>query len=219
MAVTVVASAFVAILASGTGPAAPVVTAIATPPAIRFAERVAAEWRRKSNVVAESALAAYRLNPEDFCEALTADPDMIALTQQVPWAASVSGSDQKLRALGDLLGRAAACPGDRLDETQVLVAALRDLEGPHLLILEVLTGPAPGKWENGSVIGWLPDQVSARVNLDPEFVPACLSALTRHGLATTVGVLDGGQRFVVTRPGQAIALAMRGMAREPDQGA
>jgi hypothetical protein len=65
----------------------------------------------------------------------------------------------------------------------------------------------------------MPNHVKARVNLDPEFVPACLSALTRHGLATTVGVLDGGQRFVPTRLGEAIALAMRGPGRKPDQGA
>jgi hypothetical protein len=63
----------------------------------------------------------------------------------------------------------------------------------------------------------MPDHVAARVNLDPEFVPACLSTLTRHGLATTMGGLDGIQRFVITPLGQAIVLAMRRPGRDPGQ--
>jgi hypothetical protein len=130
MTVAAIGATFAAILAIGTGPLAPVVAAAATPLTTRMAELAAAEWRRKSHVVAESALEASGLASEAFCEALAGDPDMIALTQKVLWAASVSGSEQKLRGLGDLLGRVAANPGDRLDETQVLVAALADLEGP-----------------------------------------------------------------------------------------
>jgi hypothetical protein len=217
MAVESLGATLAVFLSMSTGPLAPVVAAAATPLTTRMMERIAEEWRRKSNVVAESALAASRLDPEDFCDALAGDPDMIALTQQVLWAASVSGNEQKLRGLGNLLGRAAAHPGDRLDETQVLIAALRDIEGPHLLVLEVLTGSSPDQWTKTSEVGWPLKYVAARVDLDPEFVPACLSALTRHGLATGVSGLDG-ERFRITQLGRAVALAMRGLGREPDQG-
>ena len=199
-------------LASVTGPLAPFVAAAATPPTTRMAELMVGEWRRKARVVTESALGASGLDPEDLGEALTGDPGLIALTQKVFEAAAVSGNEQKLRGLGELLGRAAANPGDRLDEAQVLVAALADLEGPHLLVLDVLTQQAPGKWATGSLIGWTPMQVRARVSLDPEFVLACLNALTRHGLAAPLSGtgLAGGeeQRFEITRLGEAIALAM-----------
>lgn len=177
-------------------------------------ERITREWRRKSQVVTETALGASGLGPDDLGEALTGDPEMIALTQKVLDAAAASGNEQKLRGLGDLLGRAAANPGDRLDETQVLVAALAELEAPHLLVLDVLTQQPPGQWVGGSLIGWTPTQVRERVSLDPQFVFPCLNALTRHGLAAPLsgtGLASGEeQRFAITRLGEAIALAMRG---------
>jgi len=62
-------------------------------------------------VVTESALGASGLGPDELGDALTGDPDMIALTQKVLEAAAASGNEQKLRGLGELLGRAAANPG------------------------------------------------------------------------------------------------------------
>lgn len=225
MAVDALGATFATVLAAGTGPLAPFVAAAATPLTTQLARKVAAEWSRKSRVIAGSALEASQFSTaEDFANALTGDPDMIALTQKVLWAASVSGSDQKLRALGDLLGRAAR-QGDRLDETQFLVAALTDLEAPHLLALDALREevPAPqiqpgGATYIGKNLGWGSSQVASRINLDPDFALACLNALTRHGLATEVNVL-GEARFMITRLGQAIALAMHRPGREPEQGA
>lgn len=208
MAVHAAGATLAAFLASIFGPFAPLVAPAITPGTTFMAERIAGEWRRKTRVVTESALGASGLGPGDLGEALTGDPDMIALTQKVLEAAAASGNGQKLRGLGELLGRAAANPGDRLDETQVLVAALADLVGPHLLVLEVLTQepPAP-QWA-----GWGATQVRERVSLDPEFVLACLSALTRHGLAApapgTGLTSDQEQGFAITRLGQAIAAAM-----------
>jgi hypothetical protein len=212
LAVQAAGGGLAAFLAIPTGPLAPFLAAVATPLTTRWAERIAGELRRKAQVVEESALGSSGLSPDDLGDVLTGDPDLIALTQKVLDAAAASGNEQKLRGLGELLGRAAANPGDRLDEAQVLVAALADLEGPHLLVLDVLTGNAPDQWSNSSPVGWRPTQVRARVNLDPEFVLACLSALTRHGLAAPVSGtgLAGGeeQRFAITRLGEAIALAM-----------
>ena len=228
MAVEAVGATFAVILAAGTGPLAPVVAAVATPLTRRMVQLVAAEWRRKSDVIADTALRASGLgDPEDFCSALVGDPDMIALTQKILWAASVSGDDRRLQALGTLLGRAAGRPGgDRLDETQLLVSALADLEAPHLIVLDVIADPAPddaqvrshpgSELAESEPVGWLPEQVQEQVNLDPQFMLACLNALTRHGLASTLGVLGGGQRFRITQLGRAIAIVMHGPGSPSD---
>jgi hypothetical protein len=107
-------------------------------------ERAAAEWTRKSEVVADAALEASGLSdPKEFCDILYGDPELIALTQKIVWAASISGNSRKLRTLGAFLGGAVVSHGDRLDETQLLVSALADIEEPHTVVLDILTRPAP----------------------------------------------------------------------------
>src|SRR6266567_3053164 len=70
---------------------APVTAAAMTPLTTRMVELAAAEWRRKSSVVADSALRTSGVgDPEDFCRAPDGDPDMIALTQKILFAASVT---------------------------------------------------------------------------------------------------------------------------------
>lgn len=168
---------------------APLLIAAITPLTTRMTELVAAEWSRKSNVIAETALQASELDdPEEFCAALSGDSDMIALTQKILWAASVSGNDSKLRAFGNLLGRTVARHGDKIDERQILVNALADLEAPHVIILDVIAESAPdqaaqhdsdGRKQAGSQpLGWLAGQISGRVQLDSEFILACLNTLT-----------------------------------------
>lgn len=208
---------FAAFLAIPTGPFAPLAAAAMTPATTLMSERIAREWCRKTRMVDESVQATSGLSPEDLGDVLTGDPEMIALTQRVLDAAASSGNEKKLRGLGALLGRAAANPGDRLDETQVLVAALADLEGPHLLVLDILTQQPPVEWA-----GWAPSQVRERVSMGPEFVLACLNALTRHGLAAPVSGtgLAGGeeQGFKITLLGQAIAAAMSSLGSRPTAG-
>jgi len=101
-------------------------------------ERVAAEWRRKNNVVADSALQTSILDtPERLAEVLTGDPSMIALTQKILFAAAVTGNERNLRAFGALLGGAVRRHGDWPEETNLLIDALADLEDLHVMIMDV----------------------------------------------------------------------------------
>jgi hypothetical protein len=143
-AVETLGQVFAAILGSAGGHAAPLLTAALTPAATRLMERVAAEWTRKSGVVAEAALSASGLSdPEEFCEILSGEPDLIALAQKIASAAAESGNAHKLRALGALLGGAVARRGDRVDEAQLLAATLAAIDTPHIVVLDLLTKPAP----------------------------------------------------------------------------
>src|SRR6266566_2805415 len=89
MAVAALGQVFAAILGLAFGgPAAPVLMAALGPFTTRWMERAAAEWTRKTEVVADAALVASGLS----------DPE-------------------ELRTLGAFLGGAVASRGDRLDET------------------------------------------------------------------------------------------------------
>jgi hypothetical protein len=183
MAVVAIGAAFAAILAAGTGPLAPIIAAAATPLTTRMAELAAAEWRRKTDVVAESALEYSGLDPEDFCDALGGDPALMALAQKILLAASLSGNDRKLRALGSLLGDAMAT--HRLEENGLLVDALADFEDSQARVLNVLAGVAPDDEDVRRLAGepmtasdpsrWLLADVETKVPLASEFVLACVN--------------------------------------------
>lgn len=110
----------------------------------RVVVRLGTNCRAQSNVIATSALRTSGLgSPEDLAEALTSDSGMIALTQKILFAASVTGNDRKLRAFGNLLGGAVVRHARRLDETNLLVDALADLEDQHVVITDVISAPPP----------------------------------------------------------------------------
>jgi hypothetical protein len=122
------------------------------PYATLLVQRASAEWGRKREVVEDAALeAAAPIGPEEFCAILSEDRALMALAQTIAWAASVSGNDGKLRGRGALLGGEVARRGDRLEETQMLVAALADMEAPHAVVLDVLTRPSPDSDERRQV--------------------------------------------------------------------
>ncbi len=222
-----------AVFAAPTRGLAPYVAPMILPMTTSLAEHLLSELSRKNVVIVEAALQAAELDPEEFYGILTGDPAMMALTQQILSAASVTGNEDKLRILGALLGGVAASRGQTLDETAFIVAALRDIEEPHTVILDVLHRPAPDEAEQKLVTAntlsgavkfhaertenelmawapgaWLPEQVQDEVPLPAEFIPICLSVLARHGLAQTVATLGGGQRFQITNFGQRMLEAM-----------
>ena len=154
---------------------------------------------RKTSVVAETALSTAGIaDTEAFCDALTSDPDMIALTQKILFAAAVTGNDRKLRALGAALGR--ATHGHRLDETNILIDALTAIEEAHVIVMEVMASEAP---ENRP--GWLSQHIQAKVPLEPDLVLAVLSTLTRHGLASSDRNVYGAvDQYMLTRFGHLV---------------
>jgi len=224
------------------GPVGLMAGAALAPYTILLVQRAAAEWGRKREVVEDAALeAAAPIGPEEFCAILGEDPALIALAQTIAQAASASGNDGKLRGLGTLLGGAVARRGDRLEETQMLAAALADMESPHAVVLDVLTRPAPdsderrraatgvqaerphlfpSRAQNQTVsiaarqVAWLPEQIADEVPMPSGFVPTCLGVLSLHGLAQAVPALDGFQRYMITDLGRALAAAMTPRPRE-----
>jgi len=236
MAVASLGATLAAMLGAATGPLAPFTAAAVAPLTTRMTELMFAELGRKSNMVTAAALQASGLGPDEFRDVLADDPAVMGLAQRILWVASITGDEHKLRVLGGLLGGAVACRGDKLDETGLIVTALADIDAPHTAVLDVLTRSAPdddeqrrratgssGSSSTGYNIpsfrmgtdlmmctagAWLPEQIQTELPIQPGFVFACLSVLTRHGLARSLGTYGGAQRFQITDFGRAMLEAM-----------
>jgi hypothetical protein len=218
MTVSAAGATLAVLLAAPAGPAAPFLAAAMTPLTTRLAQKVDEELRRKTTVIAETAVRTSGIyDPEEFCEALTSTPEMIGLTQKILFAATVTGNQTKLRALGAILGTAVGRRHNQLDETNLLIDALTDLEAPHVVVMNVIAEPAwaPPKYDNTKP-GWLALEVQNEVAIEPDLVLAILSMLTRHGLAKSTQVLDGETRYELTTFGNALAAQMNNASEPPE---
>ena len=216
MAVEAMGLSFAVILAAPAGPLAPLLAAAITPLTSRMIQKAADEWRRKSNMIADAALEVSGFgDAEEFCEALTDDPELIALAQKILIAASQTADDRRLRTFGALLGDAVRQRGDRLDETQLLATALGEIEAPHVVVLAVLAEPPPGASERGRHLGWNLQQVEAAVPMEANLVLACLNGLTRHGLADSPTGYGGATVYVITDFGRALLKVIGRLSSQP----
>lgn len=101
---------------------------------------------------------------------------------QADYAAITTSSEKKRRAMGLVVAQAAAGDDARVEESKLLLDALRDLDSPHFAVLARV-----------EVAGEDGDAVREVTAAAPEPV---IAALVRQGLVETSGTWDGG--LVVT---------------------
>ena len=97
-------------------------------------------------------------------------------------ASSTTSDERKRRAMGLVVGHAAAGDDARIEESQLLLDALGDLDASHFAVLSRM-----------AVAGEDQDAVRAVAEATPDPVVA---ALIRHGLVKTVGTWDGGAAVI-----------------------
>lgn len=146
--------------------------------------------------------------PEELEERINASDRTQLLAGYALAAATRTAWDDKVRTLGRSLASGLLANDDaQIDTEQLIVAAIADIEGPHLVLLEFLTcwqtgrtfggplidGPLDipaysrarspdGQWQAG-YRAWTIRQIrSARPRLAP-VIPSLLGTLQRHGLA------------------------------------
>lgn len=215
MATQAVGTAFAAFLGLAVGgPIGSIIGAGLTPYGIRWMEHAAAEWKRKSQIVAESAISASEIeNPDDILQTLSEDPALTALTQRILFAAYMSGNESRLRALGALLGKAITRRGDWIDEAHLLTSVLSEIEKPQVVTLDILNREPPDsdtqRREHPDIEpSWLIGQVRSQLPMNPELALACLNNLVRHGLVETLSTYGGGSRYRITSFGRSLAEVM-----------
>jgi len=110
------------------------------------------------------------------------------LTVEALQAASTARTDSKIRALGMALGDGLAGDDTRLDETFMIVRALRDMETPHVRVLaHIGRDAAPSSKDLWEVVVWNSPKVT-REELARTFpgymtgLSGILAVLSSHGL-------------------------------------
>jgi hypothetical protein len=121
---------------------------------------------------------------ERLLEAIGSDERRLRLLEQAIRAAETSRVEEKVHAIGRALASGALAEDDAvIDEVSILIAAIADLEIPHIRVLRLLM-------QIPLTLGQLGSQLRA----SPELIQALVAALRRHGLIFDGGILIGGPR-------------------------
>lgn len=188
-------------LAAGTvaaalpGPLADLVANAAYPMLLKLTKKVAAEWNdirwvrsvRSIQVATETA----GVTEDDLTHRLRERTELLELAGKAAQGAADARYDARIKALGVALARGILQQDDaQLDEEFFLVAALTDLEVPHVRLLDFLaTNAPPGR---GSIM--VSDGMIRQVL--PQLAPVhevLTEVLRRHGLIREVPEIHRGR--------------------------
>ncbi|SDQ77299.1 hypothetical protein SAMN05428996_2750 [Quadrisphaera sp. DSM 44207] len=161
----------------------------------RALERAGAEigiWRRRSAArVLEDASRRLDRSPDDVVELATRSPQSAQLLAETLFAAARTVNEQKVRALARALANGLRDDEARPDEEQLVVAALGEVEAPHIKVLTHL-GPERARFRTQATglrsrtttsRGRHPASLAEECRLSRASVRAVLSVLERAGMA------------------------------------
>lgn len=175
-----------------------------TPYLVALVDNVRGEWQRdqRKNIadMAEAAAAAAGYSPEELGEQIGLSPRTRLLTATAAESAAKTAWPPKVIALGKVLAAGLIADDDaQIDMAQLALAAMTDMERPHVVLLDLLVhcwaateheDPATGEWvvdirprsrpEEG---GWSPQAIAvARPQLGP-VLASLIGMIQMHGLA------------------------------------
>jgi hypothetical protein len=136
------------------------------------------------------------------------DDAHLELVERVLEAAARTTMVAKIRALGLVLS--AGLQADTVDEAAVLVAALTDIEAPHVQVLAVLKAemrsPSPKTAPYTGTVGLAAPEISVQLPGHGLILTAVLRQLDLHGLLRDVAegthnAMSEGPRYVVSNLG------------------
>jgi hypothetical protein len=139
-------------------------------------------------------------SPDDVVELATRSPHSAQLLAEALFAAARTINEQKIRALARALANGLRDDEARPDEEQLVVAALGEVEAPHIKVLTHL-GPERARTRTqttglrsrlATTCGQRPTSLAEECRLSRASVRAVLSVLERAGMA----VADDGSKTV-----------------------
>lgn len=183
----------------------PVVGPFLGPVAERLSGSLRREHARNVSVALRAAERTSGLSREDLGEAIDQDPDLVPLVTRVLYAAGMTGSDEVLKLMGAALGDAIN-DRIRIDESEMVLAALTNLRAHHLRVLELLAEsppPPPITDTQGGIGRWWSRLIQERLDFSEEVVILCVAGLTSGGMLRTVATY-GGDAYELTDLGRAL---------------
>ena len=151
-------------------------------------DRAIKHRRRNEDWAIEIALRTFPEGIDIFKERLPSNVERIELFARILRAAAPTTLDAKVIALGRVLAYGLEDDAD-MGEAFMLAAALSDMEGPHILVLQRIHEQpvAPENARTNQERGWDKNDIA---QVMPEFnttLDGILATLSRHGLLTDVG--------------------------------
>lgn len=193
------------------GPLGAMVGAGMTPYLVALVGKVQDEWRRNQSEnianMAEAAMNTAGLSPEELAERMGRSQRTRLLTATAAESAAKTAWPHKVRALGRVLADGLIADEAKIDVVELALAAMTDLERPHVAVLDLLANygvvnaeedPAngvpfrfetkPAKDVDVGDPNWIPDWrdreiLTARPQLQ-EVYPNIMATLQRHALIT-----------------------------------
>ncbi|GAA4727492.1 hypothetical protein GCM10023328_02150 [Modestobacter marinus] len=157
----------------------------------RLFRQVFAEWGRNGSVALSAAEAASGLTREELAESLRERPRLHPLLTRLLFAAGMNGHDAVLRAMGTAVGNAVVDPL-RVDECELILAALADLNAAHTQLLHLMTTQAtvsPEGSEGG--LFWTTETLVTEADFPDQVGSLVLAALISRGLAEIPAMVLG----------------------------
>ena len=224
-----VSAATGAAVAGASAPAAATVGAFEVVAQLHTREHAARLQRAAAALSLTSELSG--LTIEQVRDRVARSPHQLLLLSEVLQAAEATLLEDKARRLAQLLAAGLAQP-DTVDVCRLHTSVLADLEGPHLLVMRLLTAVPVSiddqdrEWESSAQpAGWQRRHLGSEVPALGAAVDVVLATLVRHGLVLDLaaGTYGGGghevERFALTDMGREILHSLEDAiaATQPDQ--
>jgi hypothetical protein len=173
----------------------------------RTAVAVTQEGHRARSVALKAAERSAGCTREELGEAIAKDPRLVPLLVRLLYAAGMTGQDRTLKIMGTALGDAVREPS-RVDEVEMILAAVAGLGEKHFRILEVLAGHPPPPAATGERqepwgrdnLAQMPSMLEQEATLN-----IGLAGLIGAGLVfEQTGLYGGGTALIVTALGETV---------------
>lgn len=125
---------------------------------------------------------------DDLAEEITHDPDRLRLTMSAMQAALNTYNEEKLRVLAHVLAEG-LIDNARLDASWLIIAAVADLEKPHVQVLYLMQNERNAIGET-LYDYWSAEALRQRLPHLREGIDPIIATLQRHGLVETVPTLE-----------------------------
>lgn len=179
---------------------------VLTPAAERLLVKVRQERARRVSHALRTAERVTGLTREELTDRIEADPRLVPLYVRILYAAGMNGADDTLAAMGATLGVAVG-DEDRLEDAEIIMAALQDLGDHHFVVLRALTVPPATDGQGNAMESWYTSpSIAERAGLYESRTRTCLVNLAGAGLASIESGF-GALVYGVTDLGQAVLQA------------
>ena len=137
------------------------------------------------------------------------DEALQPLVQRIVDAVTRTGDEQKLQALGNVLGEAAGDRPRRIDESVMIVQTLDSLQAVHVRVMQLLDNEPENVPDDHAKVWTIPLVEQNLPDVSTVGAQGALGGLVSQGLVLMSTGFGGGIVFVLSEYGRAMLAVLR----------